>query len=142
MTSEQDKSHNNLLAINFLNNKVLPCFLNCKNKKIISDQAVFTYIATNFWKIPFIFNKEKYILYGYDFIGEADSSVESLSFFIKSNDISLADCKFEVLPISPEKNNDVINYTYFNKYSRTYQYHPVFSDEIFLIKIKNSLDLN
>ena len=57
MTSEQDKSHNNLLAINFLNNKVLPCFLNCKNKKIISDQAVFTYIATNFWKIPFIFSK-------------------------------------------------------------------------------------
>ena len=58
MTSEQDKSHNSLLAINFLNNKVLPCFLNCKNKKIISDQAIFTYIATNSWKIPFIFNKK------------------------------------------------------------------------------------
>ena len=142
MTSEQDKSHNNLLAINFLNNKVLPCFLNCKNKKIISDQAVFTYIATNFWKIPFIFNNEKYILYGYDFIGKADNSVESLSFFIKSNDKSLADYKIEVLPISSEKNNDVINFVYFNKYFRTNQYHPVFSDEIFLIKIKNSLDLN
>ena len=103
MTSEQDKSHNSLLAINFLNNKVLPCFLNCKNKKIISDQAIFTYIATNFWKIPFIFNKEKYILYGYDFIGEADNSVESLSFFIKSNDKSLTDHTFEVLPISSEK---------------------------------------
>ena len=83
MTSEQDKSHNKLHAINFLNNKVLPCFLDCKNKKIISDQAVFTYIATNFWKIPFIFNKEKYILYGYDFIGEADNSIESLSFLLK-----------------------------------------------------------
>lgn len=103
MTSEQDKSHNNLLAINFLNNKVLPCFLNCKNKKIISDQAIFTYIATNSWKISFIFNKEKYILYGYDFIGEADNSIESLSFFIKSNDKSLTDYKFEVLPISSEK---------------------------------------
>ena len=135
MTSEQDKSHNNLLAINFLNNKVLPCFLNCKNKKIISDQAVFTYIATNFWKIPFIFNNEKYILYGYDFIGKADNSVESLSFFIKSNDKSLADYKIEVLPISSEKNNDVINFVYFNKYFRTKQYHPVFSDEIFLVKI-------
>lgn len=84
MTSEQDKSHNNLLAINFLNNKVLPCFLNCKNKKIIGNQTSFTYIATNFWKIPFIFNKEKYILYGYDFIGEADSSVELLSFLLKA----------------------------------------------------------
>ena len=142
MASEQDKSYNNLLAINFLNNRVLPCFLNCKNKKIISNQAVFTYIATNFWKIPFIFNKEKYILYGYDFIGEADNSVESLSFFIKSNDISLADYIFEVLSIYSEKNNDMINYIYFNKYFRTNQYHPVFSDEIFLIKIKNSLDLN
>ena len=142
MTLGQDKSHNNLQAINFLNNKVLPCFFNCNNKKIIGDQAAFTYIATNFWKIPFIFNKEKYILYGYDFIGEADNSVESLSFFIKSNDISLADYKFEVLPISSEKNNDALNYIYFNKYSRTNQYHPVFSDEIFLIKIKNSLDLN
>ena len=81
-------------------------------------------------------------MYGYDFIGEADNSVESLSFFIKSNDISLADYKFEVLPIYSEKNNDVINYIYFNKYFRTNQYHPVFSDEIFLIKIKNSLDLN
>lgn len=137
MTSEQDKSHNSLHAINFLNNKVLPCFLNCKNKKVISDQAVFTYIATNFWKIPFIFNKEKYILYGYDFIGEADNSVESLSFFIKSNDKSLTDHTFEVLPISSEKNNDVISYIYFNKYFRTKQYHPVFSDEIFLVKIKN-----
>ncbi|MBF1037881.1 MAG: hypothetical protein HXL13_00425 [Candidatus Nanosynbacter sp.] len=103
MTSEQDKSHNSLLAINFLNNKVLPCFLNCKNKKIIGNQTSFTYIATNFWKIPFIFNKEKYILYGYDFIGEADNSIESLSFFIKSNDKSLTDYKFEVLPISSEK---------------------------------------
>ena len=103
MTSELDKSHNSLLAINFLNNKVLPCFLNCKDKKIISDQAVFTYVTTNFWKIPFIFNKEKYILYGYDFIGEADNSVESLSFFIKSNDKSLTDHTFEVLPISSEK---------------------------------------
>lgn len=139
MTSEQDKSHNNLLAINFLNNKVLPCFLNCKNKKIISDQAAFTYIATNFWKIPFIFNKEKYILYGYDFIGEADNSVESLSFFIKSNDKSLTDHTFEVLPISSEKNNDVINFIYFNKYFRTKQYHPVFSDEIFLVKINFQL---
>lgn len=139
MTSEQDKSHNNLLAINFLNNKVLPCFLNCKNKKIISDQAVFTYIATNFWKIPFIFNKEKYILYGYDFIGEADNSVESLSFFIKSNDKSLTDHTFEVLPISSEKNNDVTSYIYFNKYFRTNQYHPVFSDEIFLVKINFQL---
>ncbi len=139
MTSEQDKSHNNLLAINFLNNKVLPCFLNCKNKKIISDQAAFTYIATNFWKIPFIFNKEKYILYGYDFIGEADSSVEPLSFFIKSNDKSLTDHTFEVLPISSEKNNDVTNYIYFNKYFRTNQYHPVFSDEIFLVKINFQL---
>ena len=139
MTSEQDKSHNNLLAINFLNNKVLPCFLNCKNKKIISDQAVFTYIATNFWKIPFIFNNEKYILYGYDFIGKADNSVESLSFFIKSNDKSLADYKIEVLPISSEKNNDVINFVYFNKYFRTNQYHPVFSDEIFLVKINFQL---
>ena len=139
MTSEQDKSHNNLLAINFLNNKVLPCFLNCKNKKIISDQAVFTYIATNLWKIPFIFNKEKYILYGYDFIGEADSSVESLSFFIKNNDKSLTDHTFEVLPISSEKNNDVISYIYFNKYFRTNQYHPVFSDEIFLVKINFQL---
>ena len=135
MTSEQDKSHNNLLAINFLNNQVLPCFLNCKNKKIISDQAIFTYIAANFWKIPFIFNKEKYILYGYDFIGEADNSVESLSFFIKSNDKSLTDHTFEVLPISFEKNNDVISYVYFNKYFRTNQYYPVFSDEIFLVKI-------
>lgn len=139
MTSEQDKPHNNLLAINFLNNKVLPCFLDCKNKKIISDQAVFTYIATNFWKIPFIFNKEKYILYGYDFIGEADSSVEPLSFFIKSNDKSLTDHTFEVLPISSEKNNDVTSYIYFNKYTRTYQYHPVFSDEIFLVKINFQL---
>ena len=139
MTSEQDKSHNSLLAINFLNNKVLPCFLNCKNKKIIGDQSVFTYIATNFWKIPFIFNKEKYILYGYDFIGEADNSVESLSFFIKSNDKSLTDHTFEVLPISSEKNNDVISYIYFNKYFRTKQYHPVFSDEIFLVKINFQL---
>ena len=139
MTSEQDKSHNNLLAINFLNNKVLPCFLNCKNKKIISDQAAFTYIATNFWKIPFIFNKEQYILYGYDFIGEADSSVEPLSFFIKSNDKSLTDHTFEVLPISSEKNNDIINYIYFNRYSRTKQYSPVFSDEIFLVKINFQL---
>ena len=139
MTSEQDKPHSNLLAINFLNNKVLPCFLNCKNKKIISDQAVFTYIATNFWKIPFIFNKEKYILYGYDFIGEADNSIESLSFFIKSNDKSLVDHIFEVLPISSEKNNDVISYIYFNKYFRTKQYHPVFSDEIFLVKINFQL---
>ena len=139
MTSEQDKSHNNLLAINFLNNKVLPCFLNCKNKKIISDQAVFTYIATNFWKIPFIFNKEKYILYGYDFIGEADNSVESLSFFIKSNDKSLTDHTLEVLPIHSEKNNDVVSYIYFNKYARTKKYHPVFSDEIFLVKINFQL---
>lgn len=139
MTSEQDKSHNSLLAINFLNNKVLPCFLNCNNKKIISDQAVFNYIATNFWKIPFIFNKEKYILYGYDFIGEADNSIESLSFFIKSNDKSLTDHTFEVLPISSEKNNDVINFVYFNKYFRTNQYHPVFSDEIFLVKINFQL---
>ena len=139
MTSEQDKSHNSLLAINFLNNKVLPCFLNCKNKKIISDQAVFTYIATNFWKIPFIFNNEKYVLYGYDFIGEADNSVESLSFFIKSNDKSLTDHTFEVLPISSEKNNDVTSYIYFNKYFRTNQYHPVFSDEIFLVKINFQL---
>ena len=139
MTSEQDKSHNSLLAINFLNNKVLPCFLNCNNKKIISDQAVFNYIATNFWKIPFIFNNEKYILYGYDFIGEADNSIESLSFFIKSNDKSLVDHKFEVLPISSEKNNDVINFVYFNKYFRTNQYHPVFSDEIYLVKINFQL---
>lgn len=139
MASEQDKSHNSLLAINFLNNKVLPCFPNCKNKKIISDQAALTYIATNFWKIPFIFNKEKYILYGYDFIGEADSSVESLSFFIKSNDKSLTDHTFEVLPISSEKNNDIINFVYFNKYFRTKQYHPVFSDEIFLVKINFQL---
>ena len=139
MTSEQDKSHNNLLAINFLNNKVLPCFLNCKNKKIIGNQTSFTYIATNFWKIPFIFNKEKYILYGYDFIGEADSSVELLSFFIKSNDKSLTDHTFEVLPISSEKNNDVISYIYFNKYFRTDQYRPVFSDEIFLVKINFQL---
>ena len=139
MTSEQDKPHNNLLAINFLNNKVLPCFLDCKNKKIISDQAVFTYIATNFWKIPFIFNKEKYILYGYDFIGEADNSVEPLSFFIKSNDKSLTDHTFEVLPIHSEKNNDVISYIYFNKYFRTKQYHPVFSDEVFLVKINFQL---
>lgn len=139
MTSEQDKSHNSLFAINFLNNKVLPCFLNCKNKKIIGDQAVFTYIATNFWKIPFIFNKEKYILYGYDFIGEADNSVESLSFFIKSNDKSLTDYTFEVLPISSKKNNDVVSYIYFNKYFRTKQYYPVFSDEIFLVKINFQL---
>lgn len=139
MTSEQDESHNNLLAINFLNNQVLPCFLNCKNKKIISDQATFTYIATNFWKIPFIFNKEKYILYGYDFIGEADNSVEPLSFFIKSNDKSLTDHTFEVLPIRSEKNNDVISYVYFNKYARTKQYYPVFSDEIFLVKINFQL---
>ena len=139
MTSELDKSHNSLLAINFLNNKVLPCFLNCKNKEIISDQAVFTYIATNFWKIPFIFNKEKYILYGYDFIGEADNSVKPLSFFIKSNDKSLTDHTFEVLPISSEKNNDVISYIYFNKYFRTNQYYPVFSDEIFLVKINFQL---
>ena len=139
MTSEQDKSHNNLLAINFLNNKVLPCFLNCKNKKIIGNQTSFIYIATNFWKIPFIFNKEKYILYGYDFIGEADNSVESLSFFIKSNDKSLTDHTFEVLPIHSEKNNDVISYVYFNKYFRTKQYYPVFSDEIFLVKINFQL---
>ena len=139
MTSEQDKFHNSLLAINFLNNKVLPCFLNCKNKKIIGNQTSFTYIATNFWKIPFIFNKEKYILYGYDFIGEADNSVKSLSFFIKSNDKSLTDYKFEVLPISSEKNNDVISYIYFNKYFRTNQYYPVFSDEIFLVKINFQL---
>ena len=139
MTSEQDKSHNSLLAINFLNNKVLPCFLNCNNKKIIGNQATFTYIATNFWKIPFIFNNEKYILYGYDFIGEADNSIESLSFFIKSNDKSLTDHTFEVLPISSEKNNDVISYIYFNKYFRTNQYHPVFSDEIFLVKINYQL---
>lgn len=141
MISEQDKSHNKLHAINFLNDKVLPCFLNCKNKKIIGDQAVFTYIATNFWKIPFIFNKEKYILYGYDFIGEADNSIESLSFFIKSNDKGLTDYKFEVLPISFEKHNDVINYIYFNIDSRIKQYHPVFSDEIFLVKIKNRVSL-
>ncbi len=141
MISEQDKSHNKLHAINFLNDKVLPCFLNCKNKKIIGDQAVFTYIATNFWKIPFIFNKEKYILYGYDFIGEADNSIESLSFFIKSNDKGLTDYKFEVLPISSEKSNDVINYIYFNIDSRAKQYYPVFSDEIFLIKIKNRVSL-
>lgn len=141
MISEQDKSHNKLHAINFLNDKVLPCFLNCKNKKIIGDQAVFTYIATNFWKIPFIFNKEKYILYGYDFIGEADNSIESLSFFIKSNDKGLTDYKFEVLPISSEKRNDVINYIYFNIDSRTKQYNPVFSDEIFLVKIKNRVSL-
>jgi hypothetical protein len=141
MTSEQDKSHNKLHAINFLNNKVLPCFLDCKNKKIISDQAVFTYIATNFWKIPFIFNKEKYILYGYDFIGEADNSIESLSFFLKSNDKGLTDYKFEVLPISSEKHNDVINYIYFNIDSRIKQYHPAFSDEIFLVKIKNRVSL-
>ncbi len=139
MTSEQDKSHNSLLAINFLNNKVLPCFLNCNNKKIIGNQTSFTYIATNFWKIPFIFNNEKYILYGYDFIGEADNSIESLSFFIKSNDKSLTDHTFEVLPISSEKNNDVISYIYFNKYFRTNQYHPVFSDEIFLVKINYQL---
>lgn len=139
MTSEQDKSHNGLLAINFLNNKVLPCFLNCNNKKIIGNQTSFTYIATNFWKIPFIFNNEKYILYGYDFIGEADNSIESLSFFIKSNDKSLTDHTFEVLPISSEKNNDVISYIYFNKYFRTNQYHPVFSDEIFLVKINYQL---
>jgi len=139
MTSEQDKSHNSLLAINFLNNKVLPCFLNCNNKKIIGNQTSFTYIATNFWKIPFIFNNEKYILYGYDFIGEADNSIESLSFFIKSNDKSLTDHTFEVLPISSEKNNDVICYIYFNKYFRTNQYHPVFSDEIFLVKINYQL---
>ena len=139
MTSEQDKSHNSLLAINFLNKKVLPCFLNCKNKKIIGNQTSFTYIATNFWKIPFIFNKEKYILYGYDFIGEADNSIESLSFFIKSNDKSLTDYKSEVLPISSEKNNDVISYIYFNKYFRTNQYYPVFSDEIFLVKINFQL---
>lgn len=139
MTSEQDKSHNNLLAINFLNNKVLPCFLNCKDKKIIGNQTSFTYIATNFWRIPFIFNNEKYILYGYDFIGEADNSIESLSFFIKSNDKSLTDHTFEVLPISSEKNNDVISYIYFNKYFRTKQYHPVFSDEIFLVKINFQL---
>ena len=139
MTSEQDKSHNSLLAINFLNNKVLPCFLNCKNKKIIGNQTSFTYIATNFWKIPFIFNKEKYILYGYDFIGEADNSVESLSFFIKSNDKSLTNHTFEVLPISSEKNNDVVSYVYFNKYARTKQYYPVFSDEIFLVKLNFQL---
>ena len=139
MTSEQDKSHNSLLAINFLNNKVLPCFLNCKNKKIIGNQTSFTYIATNFWKIPFIFNKEKYILYGYDFIGEADNFVEPLSFFIKSNDKSLTDHTFEVLPIRSEKNNDVISYVYFNKYARTKQYYPVFSDEIFLVKINFQL---
>ena len=139
MTSEQDKSHNSLLAINFLNNKVLPCFLNCNNKKIIGNQTSFTYIATNFWKIPFIFNNEQYILYGYDFIGEADNSIESLSFFIKSNDKSLTDHTFEVLPISSEKNNDVISYIYFNKYFRTNQYHPVFSDEIFLVKINYQL---
>lgn len=139
MTSEQDESHSSLLAINFLNNKVLPCFLNCKNKKIISDQAALTYIATNFWKIPFIFNKEKYILYGYDFIGEADNSVESLSFFIKSNDKSLTDHTFEVLPIHSEKNNDMVSYVYFNKYFRTKQYYPVFSDEIFLVKINFKL---
>lgn len=139
MTSEQDKSHNSLLAINFLNNKVLPCFLNCNNKKIIGNQTSFTYIATNFWKIPFIFNNEKYILYGYDFIGEADNSIESLSFFIKSNDKSLTDHTFEVLPIHSEKNNDVISYIYFNKYFRTKQYHPVFSDEIFLVKINFQL---
>ena len=139
MTSEQDKSHNSLLAINFLNNKVLPCFLSCNNKKIIGNQTSFTYIATNFWKIPFIFNNEKYILYGYDFIGEADNSIESLSFFIKSNDKSLTDHTFEVLPISSEKNNDVISYIYFNKYFRTNQYHPVFSDEIFLVKINYQL---
>ena len=141
MISEQDKSHNKLHAINFLNDKVLPCFLNCKNKKIIDDQAVFTYIATNFWKIPFIFNKEKYILYGYDFIGEADNSIESLSFFIKSNDKGLTDYKFEVLPISSEKHNDVINYIYFNIDSMAKQYYPVFSDEIFLVKIKNRVSL-
>ena len=139
MTSEQDKSHNSLLAITFLNNKVLPCFLNCNNKKIIGNQTSFTYIATNFWKIPFIFNNEKYILYGYNFIGEADNSIESLSFFIKSNDKSLTDHTFEVLPISSEKNNDVISYIYFNKYFRTNQYHPVFSDEIFLVKINYQL---
>lgn len=141
MISEQNKSHNKLHAINFLNDKVLPCFLNCKNKKIIGDQAVFTYIATNFWKIPFIFNKEKYILYGYDFIGEADNSIESLSFFIKSNDKGLTDYKFEVLPISSEKRNDVINYIYFNIDSRAKQYYPIFLDEIFLVKIKNRVSL-
>ena len=141
MISEQDKSHDKLHAINFLNDKVLPCFLDCKNKKIIGDQAVFTYITTNFWKIPFIFNKEKYILYGYDFIGEADNTVESLSFFIKSNDKGLTDYKFKVLPISSEKHNDVINYIYFNIDSRAKQYYPVFSDEIFLVKIKNRVSL-
>ena len=128
MISEQDKSHDKLHAINFLNNKVLPCFLDCKNKKIIGDQTVVTYIATNFWKIPFIFNKEKYILYGYDFI-------------VESNDKSLTDYKFEVLPISSKKSNDVIIYIYFNIDSRTKQYYPVFSDEIFLVKIKNRVSL-
>ena len=75
-------------------------------------------------------------------LGKPTTPIESLSFFIKSNDKSLTDYKFEVLPIYSEKNNDVINYIYFNKYFRANQYHPVFSDEIFLIKIKNSLDLN
>ena len=56
-----------------------------------------------FGKSPLFFNNEKYILYGYDFIGEADNSIESLSFFIKSNDKSLTDHTFEVLPISSEK---------------------------------------
>ena len=110
MTSEQDKSHNKLHAINFLNNKVLPCFLDCKNKKIISNQAVVTYIATHFWKIPFIFNKEKYILYGYDFIGEADNSIESRCFFIKINDKGLSDYKFLVVPNYFGKINHVIKY--------------------------------
>ena len=135
MASGQDKSHNKLNAINFLNDKVLPCFLNCKNKKIIDDQAVFTYIATNLWKIPFTFNKEEYILYGYDFIGEADNSIESRMIFIKSNDKILTDYNFEVLPISYKKHDDVSKYVYFNMGSRIKKYYPIFSDEIFLVKI-------
>lgn len=124
-------------AIKFLNRKVLPCFLNCNGKDLIDNQAVFTYIATNFWKIPFIFNKEKFILYGYDFIGESDDSKESLGFFIKSNDYkSLADCSFEVLPISYVKHDVATNYIYFNTDFRAKKYHPIFSDEIFLVKVK------
>ena len=84
MTSEQDKSHNSLLAINFLNNKVLPCFLNCKNKKIIGNQTSFTYIATNFWKIPFIFNKENTYYRATILLGKPTTPLSHLAFLLKA----------------------------------------------------------
>lgn len=84
MTLGQDKSHNNLQAINFLNNKVLPCFLNCNNKKIIGNQATFTYIATNFWKIPFILIKKSIYCMATILLGKPTAPLNHLAFLLKT----------------------------------------------------------